>query len=67
MFSLRICRHCYKPLSLSATTCPHCKKKTLPPKRFKALLTGMAIAFALVFAVLAFSLVYYLWALFTYA
>jgi ribosomal protein L40E len=67
MFSLRICRYCYKPLSLSATKCPHCKKKTLPPNRYKRLLTGMAIALVIAFTVLAFALIYYLRALFLYA
>lgn len=67
MFSLRICRHCYGSLSLDATKCPKCKKKTLPPKNYKRLLAGMAVALFIMVGVLLFALFYYLRALALYA
>ena len=39
--SLRICRHCRKPVPLSVERCPHCKGK-LHPKQFAIMLTAMS-------------------------
>ena len=57
---LRICRYCHGPLSLRATRCPACKRKTLPPNQFKAMLAIMLLLLAVAFGVLVYGITRYL-------
>jgi hypothetical protein len=52
--SLRICRHCRKDVSLSTSTCPHCKGK-LHPTSFKIAMICMVLALVLAYGALGYS------------
>ena len=66
MFTLRICRHCYGPLSMNATKCPHCKKATMDPKGYKRVLIGMGALLGIAFLIVIACFVYYLRAVYLY-
>ena len=56
--SLRICRHCRKPVSLAAERCPHCKGK-LNREQFLLILTIMAFLTVLILGIDVYAVLVY--------
>ena len=50
--SLRVCRHCRKPVALDAKKCPSCHKALLNPTTFKATLAIMVLTIFIVYTAL---------------